>query len=195
MKKLLILGLAVGLLVTGCQQAPKETTSDGEETKVVASTEASTVETEDENEEKNPVSGVQLENIEAVDLNGNPITAEQFKASKITVLNLWGTFCGPCIEEMPDLEALSKEYDAKEVQVIGLLVDGENKEEAKKIVEQLSVTYTTIIPDETLMTTIINKFDYVPATLFVDSEGKVLNTFIPGSAPKEEFEVILKGLL
>ena len=39
----------------------------------------------------------------AVDLQGNEVTKEIFAQKKITVVNIWGTFCPPCIGEMPEL--------------------------------------------------------------------------------------------
>ncbi|MBQ4235421.1 MAG: TlpA family protein disulfide reductase, partial [Treponema sp.] len=37
----------------------------------------------------------------ATDLNGRIVTSEIFEKNKVTMLNIWGTFCGPCIREMP----------------------------------------------------------------------------------------------
>ena len=145
--------------------------------------------------DNNPIAGTILEDFEGKTLNGKTVTQEIFSGSKITVLNLWGTFCGPCIEEMPELEEVSKEYDKSAVQVIGVVSDAENEEEARKIVEKLEVTYTNVLADDVLKEKFVNEFDYVPVTLFVDSDGKVLENFVPGSTTKDDLKVILDGLL
>ena len=45
---------------------------------------------------------------ETTDIDGNQVSsADIFSQHKITMVNIWGTFCGPCIDEMPDLEVLS----------------------------------------------------------------------------------------
>jgi thiol-disulfide isomerase/thioredoxin len=182
MKKILVIGVATALLLTGCGGA-----SAGENVESEATQEASV--------DQNLIAGTELKGFEAKTLTGQTATEDIFTGSKITVLNLWGTFCGPCVEEMPDLEFLSKEYDASDVQVVGVVSDSENSEEAKKIVEKLGVTYKNLLADDKLKEQYVNKFDYVPVTVFVDSEGKVLETFVPGSASKEEFKKIIDGLL
>ena len=54
------------------------------------------------------------------DLDGNKITNELFADNKITMINIWGTFCGPCIREMPELAKLSEDYKSKGVEIIGI---------------------------------------------------------------------------
>ncbi len=177
MKKILILGLVSLLMLTGCQGKESEASTSEEPT------------------ERNPVAAVALNEMEAITLKGDAVTGELFGGSKVTVLNLWGTFCGPCIDEMPELEKLSKAYDQKEVQVIGLITDPEEKEAAQEIINKVSVTYKNILANDQLNELIVNKFDYVPATIFVDSEGKVLEAFIPGSTDLEDFKSVVDEVL
>ena len=56
---------------------------------------------------------------EAKTLDGEDVTQEIFGQSKLTMINIWGTFCGPCIQEMPDLGEISRSYDSGEFQMIG----------------------------------------------------------------------------
>lgn len=181
-EKILITGVLVALLLTGCQEP-------------VAQAEANQLEDALENVmEKNPVTGVTLKAFNSKDLAGNSVGDEIFQQSKLTVLNLWGTFCGPCIDEIPEFQALLSELDKEDVQILGLVTDGDNLEEAKKIVDKLGVTYQNIIADETLENLIVSKFDYVPATLFIDQDGNVLDSFIPGSTTKEDLKKIIEDL-
>lgn len=184
MKKLLITGALVALLLTGCQQAVADV--EAQDNKQEMSVENGI--------EKNPVAGTVLEGFNTKDLSGNSVDEEIFKESKLTVLNLWGTFCGPCIEEMPELQELSTEFDKEAVQVLGIVTDGDNLDEANKIVNKLGVTYQNVIADETLENLIVSKFDYVPATLFVNQDGQVLDSFIPGSTTKDDFKKIIEDL-
>ena len=46
----------------------------------------------------------------AKDIDGKNVSEAVFADSKITMVNVWGTFCGPCIREMPDLGVLDKKY-------------------------------------------------------------------------------------
>jgi thiol-disulfide isomerase/thioredoxin len=56
---------------------------------------------------------------------------------KVVVLNLWATWCGPCVTEMPTLAKLAAEYQGKDVAVVALSVDNEKaKEKAKLFIAQ-----------------------------------------------------------
>ena len=61
----------------------------------------------------------QAYSFESTDLDGNKITSDIYSNNKITMINIWGTFCGPCIREMPELAQLSEEYKSKGVEIIG----------------------------------------------------------------------------
>ena len=62
-------------------------------------------------------------NFETVTLEGETVTQEIFAEADLNMVNIWGTFCGPCIREMPELGELSDEYADKGVQIIGMLTD------------------------------------------------------------------------
>jgi thiol-disulfide isomerase/thioredoxin len=54
--------------------------------------------------------------------DGKPLTLASFKG-KVVVLNLWATWCGPCVQEMPTLAALAKEAAGQPVAVVPVSVD------------------------------------------------------------------------
>ena len=59
----------------------------------------------------------------ARDLDGKTHTQELLGGAKLTVFNAWGTFCPPCLREMPDLGKLAEELKPEGVQIVGLLCD------------------------------------------------------------------------
>jgi thiol-disulfide isomerase/thioredoxin len=61
------------------------------------------------------------------DLEGNPADNTSFAGYKLTMVNIWGTFCGPCIAKMPDLESLSKSMP-ESTRLIGLITDALDEE-------------------------------------------------------------------
>lgn len=67
-------------------------------------------------------SGV-FESFTAQDLDGNQVDETIFEDAELTMINVWGTFCTPCLEEMPDLAELNREYQEKGVQIIGICSD------------------------------------------------------------------------
>lgn len=119
------------------------------------------------------------------DINGNPVDSSIFSEKKLTVVNVWGTFCGPCIREMPELADWAREM-GDDIQLIGIVSDinGENDtqhiELAQTIVQTASAEYTNLIPNDDLgelMSSIIG----VPTTFFVDQTGAIVGEPIIGA--------------
>lgn len=58
------------------------------------------------------------------DADGKTVTLQPITASgDVTVVNIWATWCGPCVKEMPTLAALQKAYEGKGLKVIPVSVD------------------------------------------------------------------------
>ena len=126
---------------------------------------------------------------ETVDLDGKTVSSrELFAENKVTMINFWGTFCGPCIREMPEIEEIYREYSGKGVGIIGALVDVTVDDDsltgdAKAIVNETGVTYMNLLG--------WNGFDEfipegaVPTTWFVDGEGNVIGEYIVGADPQK----------
>lgn len=140
----------------------------------------------------------------AKDLNGNEVDESIFAENKLTMVNLWGTFCGPCINEMPHLGEISKEYADKGVAVVGILVDVTDNDgnvfepqynNALDIVAQTKVEYVNIIPSKDLMLKKVASVFSVPETIFVDSEGKQVGQSYLGARSKSQWTLIIDELL
>lgn len=119
------------------------------------------------------------------------INSSIFKDNKLTMINIWATFCEPCIAEMPDLQKLSEEVKSEKVNVLGVVSDtpdADTEELAKTILAKKGVKYTNIIPDEQIVNNLLNNISAVPTTLFVDSEGNIVGDLVIGSRSKEEYK-------
>ena len=114
---------------------------------------------------------------ETTDLDGNTVKSEDlFAGHKVTMINIWTTWCGPCVEEMPGLEELNKELAGKNCQIIGICDDTADDiqaiEEAKAILKEKGVTYTNLVQTEEMRDQLPTSV--YPISYFVDSEGRVL---------------------
>ena len=142
--------------------------------------------------------------IEALMLDGEPYSFDAgLSGNRVNIINVWATFCGPCIKEMPDLEEISLEY-AGRVGVIGICadtsdtsgqIDFELLDKAEKIAhEDIGVTYPVVIPSYELQSGILNDIFAYPTTYITDSSGNVLESFY-GKRTKEQFVEILEKYL
>ena len=133
---------------------------------------------------------------ETQDLDGKPVTSQElFAGHKITMVNIWATWCINCKSEMTELEELNKEWAEKGCQIIGICDDADEEEmipTAKKILEEKGVTFPNVRTTEVIR----DQFPSVglPTTYFVDSEGKILGKPIVGKNV-EQYKETLEQLL
>lgn len=109
------------------------------------------------------------------------------KKGKVLLLNIWGTWCGPCREEMPHLVELQSRYGSQGFEVVGLNIgDGSGQPEPndliKSFAERMKVNYTIArSPNSaTIHFYQISKQQVVPQTLLVDREGHLRGVFVGG---------------
>lgn len=143
-----------------------------------------------------------LSGFESAGMDGESVDGSVFQGHTLTMINVWGTFCGPCLREMPDLEKLSRSY-GDDFQLIGIPVDTvdyygrvlpDTVEEAQALLTALGVTYRQIMPSDSLIALFLNDVQYVPTTLFTDEAGNVLGVLV-GSRSFEEWKEITDALL
>ena len=137
------------------------------------------------------------------DFDGNEYTEDVFKGHKVTMINIWGTFCGPCIREMPELEEISEMYDEKDLKLIGLpgdlrgpdgVVDEDQVAKALDIIDKTGAKYTMLIPSMEIEAGVISSVRFYPTTIFVDENGEHLK-FVEGANSKEGWVEIIEELL
>lgn len=131
------------------------------------------------------------------DIEGNETDSSSiFKQHKVTMINVWATYCQPCIKEMPDLEKLSKKLKEKDIQIIGILsdvvassgkYDQSNWDLGKQIVKETGITYPTILCDTSAFTDKI-ALDAVPTTFFVNANGEIIGKTQVGSVSNDAYE-------
>ena len=120
---------------------------------------------------------------ETTDLEGNPVSSDEiFSGHRITMINMWATWCDPCKNELPALAKMAEDFEKQGCQIIGLCLDAEDEEtmaEGRAILEEAGVGYLNIVPFEGRETLLPNK--HYPTTYFVDENGIVLDEVISGA--------------
>ncbi len=133
---------------------------------------------------------------ETKDIHGVAISSDLFKENKLTMVNIWATFCGPCINEMPDLQKLYEEVKNENVNIVGIISDVEGNEDlAKEIILKTKVKYTNIIPDANIQNGLLKDVSGVPTSVFVNEKGEMVGEAIVGARSKEEYKKIIEEVL
>lgn len=146
---------------------------------------------------------VPLSDFSAKDFEGNTVTKDIFADYDLTMVNLWTTTCSYCIEEMPVLNELRKEFqdDGVSFNIISVCMDVGNTEEindtnlkkAKEIVEKAGAEYPSLIPDSVLLEGRLKGIQAFPESFFVDREGNVVSEPYVGAMPKNHWRVTMKN--
>ena len=117
----------------------------------------------------------------AEDIEGNKIDNSIFKENKVTLVNVWATWCGPCVNELPEIQKVYSELKDKGIGVVGIVADGNDAEDtAKELIELENLKYKMIIPDSNLEKNLISTLRGFPTSYVVDSEGKILGMKLGG---------------
>lgn len=137
---------------------------------------------------------------EAGTIEGETITSECFADSKLTMLNVWATYCNPCLSEMPDLGEIAASYDTADFQMIGIISDvsdGAGEDEianAKSLIADTNANYPHLLLNQSLYENLVGAVEAVPTTFFVNQKGEVLG-YVMGAQSKETWEEIINDLL
>ncbi len=138
------------------------------------------------------------------DINGEVYTQEMFAEYDLTMVNVFATWCSPCVKEIPDLEKLHQEMGERGVNIAGIVldtVDGSGKkdeegvEKAKLLAEKTGASYPFLIPDEGNLNGIISGVSAVPTTFFVDKEGNIVGEIYTGARSFQDWKSIAEGVM
>ena len=193
---LLTATLSIGILA-GCgnseQQSADQQTLDTQETETQAHAQTTEI--------VSPEDDIASYTVKDLDLNDVALM-DYVKDNKVTMINFWGTFCGPCISEMPELGEIERRYKDKGFEIVGLTTDVADLngnydesviEDARAIIEDTGITYPVLVGPAQLMVDI--GLQYVPTTYFLDSEGNVLGSPEIGSKTSAEWEDVINRYL
>jgi len=124
-------------------------------------------------------------------LDGTDFTLSSLKG-KVILLDFWATWCGYCVDEIPDLIALRNDYADKGFEVVGVSLD-KRKETVKKFAEKNGIKYILVMGDDKIG----DKYNIsrgIPTTFIIDKDGNSVKSFL-GLTGRDEFEKVILKLL
>jgi thiol-disulfide isomerase/thioredoxin len=128
--------------------------------------------------------------------NGSMKNFADVTKGKVVFLNFWGTWCPPCRKEIPDIIQLQKNYQSKNLMVIGIAVERDVEKAVSKVSEfggKQGMNYMNIIGNEAIGEA-YGGISAVPTTFIIDKKGVIVEKIV-GANSYEEFEKIIKKYL
>lgn len=135
---------------------------------------------------------------------GPNIRLDELKG-QIVMMNFWATWCGPCRQEMPELEALYKRYNKAGFTILGINIENSSKtaklKEIENFVAEKNLSFPILYDYKKVVTTtlekqFLNKNMAMPTTVFLDRSGNARflhEGYKPGDEKK--YKKIIKVLL
>ena len=191
-KKILILGMALMMAagISACNASSKTSSNEATTTE----SKQADAKAEDSKQAESDKEDKKFPEFSAKTVSGEDISSDLFKDSKLTVVNVWGSWCGPCVQEIPELQKLYESMKDKDVNVIGLAQDaGTDLDAVKEIIDKNKVTYQNIVPEGATEDFVMSLMAF-PTTFFVDSDRNIVGV-IQGNRNLEAFTAAVEGVL
>lgn len=119
-------------------------------------------------ENEKELSQISSYNWKLEDLNGNAFNLKNSKG-RVTLVNIWATWCPPCIAEMPSLQALSNDYKNK-IDIV--LVSNETTEKVEEFLTKNNYDFPVYISAGNIPETF--NVRSIPRTFLLDKEGHII---------------------
>ena len=97
---------------------------------------------------------------------------------RVVLLNIWATWCVPCREEMPQLNALQAELGGPDFEVVAINIDKSGPDKARKFLEETKATDLTLFTDPSGKLFADLKAVGMPTTLLLDRDGKEIGRLV-----------------
>lgn len=155
---------------------------------------------------ENRIAGVEsVGDFAAEDVFGGTHTQEMFADNDLTLVNVFATWCSPCVQEIPELEALRAQYQEAGIRLgmVGVVMDARTAdgvdegalELARLLHEKSGAQFPFLIPDEDRMNGRLAGIESYPESFFVDGRGNIVSEPYLGANSRAEWAKIVDAQL
>jgi len=128
------------------------------------------------------------------DLAGKPVRLSDLRGS-VVVINFWASWCNPCREEMPVLQAFYDQYANQGLVVLGVNATyTDSKTDAISFVEELGLTFPMLFDETGEVGDQLYKVVGLPTSYWIDQDG-IIRSFQLGALTEDEMKAILSTLI
>ena len=126
-------------------------------------------------------------------LDGDTVTLAELQGRPV-LLNIWATWCSPCREEMPDLQAVAEEYGPRGLQVVAVSIDQAGaREDVRQFMAAYGVHFTVLLDPAGMVSRAFTTVG-VPETFLIDAGGTIRARWI-GQVRPSSLRSALEGAL
>jgi peroxiredoxin len=112
---------------------------------------------------------------------------------KVVLVNFWATWCGPCKQELPAIDAVARRYAARGFVVLGVDAGGDQDSDVESFARKQALSFP-LLEDSTGVTAARYRLLGVPTSFLVDANG-VVRTVHPGPYKQSELDHAVRALL
>jgi thiol-disulfide isomerase/thioredoxin len=126
--------------------------------------------------------------------DGKPVDTAQWQG-KVLVVNFWASWCPPCVEEMPTLDALQAEFKSQNVLFVGIGIDSPSN--IRQFLEMTPVSYPIVIgglEGSNLSKQMGNSQGALPYTIIINAQGKATSSKL-GKISEEELRKAIQSAI
>jgi thiol-disulfide isomerase/thioredoxin len=120
------------------------------------------------------------------DLDGRTVDLPQDYAGRPLLINVWASWCGPCVEEMPELQRYHERQGSQGVQVIGLALD--DADSVRDFLQRVPVAYPIVLDAPSPADASVrlgNRRGVLPYSVLIGADGRLLRKRLGPFAPGE----------
>ncbi|WP_169308462.1 TlpA family protein disulfide reductase [Ferrimonas aestuarii] len=107
------------------------------------------------------------------DRNGNPKSMNDYRGN-LTMINIWASWCGPCLKELPSLEKMQEHFKDEPLKIVPVSVDEDSPEKVYELLAKYNLDHTYSLFDKEQSMNGVMPTNVVPATYFLDAKGNII---------------------
>ncbi|MEA3187308.1 MAG: hypothetical protein QOD99_1138 [Chthoniobacter sp.] len=143
---------------------------------------SATKQQEAEKIQRSLVEGTAFPDFDEKDLDGKPLSVSRLKG-KLVMIDFWATWCGPCVQELPNVLKTFGKYHDKGFEIIGVSLD-QDQEKLTSFLKEKKMTWPQYFDGKGWGNKLAAKYgiNSIPATYLLGRDGKIIGKGLRGEA-------------